>query len=567
MRALTLTTAMVVGISTNAAAQTGIPSAAVHGLHGDFISLSGDIGTYGELYSISGRDSRRPSSTARLYFRPTISFYDAMTVSFNFLLSTEGSSRSVGHQVNQINQLGIRPQWEWGYANAGDFTESFTPYTLNGILMRGGGVTINPGHFRFSAVGGYTRRTGASGDGSGFDRYLYGGKIGIGRDGDSFFDVLFLRTRDIPSRFQTIQPDSVTPPDSTQVGTMVNPYQESPQENLVVGFVGALKMFENAVSLNGEFSGSAFTRDMNSAEFSNEKIPSFIRGVYTPRLSSSADYAYTLNMNVNLSQVEFKAGYRRIGPGYNSLGVSSLVTDQREIMFGTNVRFSRWSTSFTWTRQNDNLLEQKLNMTIRQTYSGIFNLRPFDIWSVGVIGNVLTMRNYAIGDVDALIDFITLNFGTTQSIMLGREGFFRMASVTYMFQKSADKNPLRVNNGTLSHTVGINGSASPSTDITIVPSLSIIASLIGQSNWATIQAYNITAQYRALENAFVTSLTVGISQSESISSLQTNLIASYRLTPSNTMTLTIRRTGFNSGLPSTTGYNEYTTSLAVSQRL
>ena len=34
------------------------------------VVFSGDIGSYGELYSISGQAQRRPPSTGRLYFRP-----------------------------------------------------------------------------------------------------------------------------------------------------------------------------------------------------------------------------------------------------------------------------------------------------------------------------------------------------------------------------------------------------------------------------------------------------------------------------------------------------------------
>lgn len=564
MKRISIAAASLFGHALIAVSQT-IPSV-VQGLHGEAISLSGDIGTYGELYSISGRDSRRPPSTARLYFRPTVSFYDAMTLSFNFLLSTEGNSRSFHNQMNQINQFGVNPRWAWGYANAGDFTETFTPYTLNGILIRGGGIAISPGLFRFSAVGGYTRRNGVGSEG-GFDRYLYGGKIGIGRDSESFLDILFVRTRDIPSRFHIIKPDSITPPDSTQVGTVANPYQETPQENLVLGLAGVLKMFDNALALNAEASGSAFTRNMNSTAFSNDKIPSFVSGIFTPRLSSRADYAYTINMRLNFSSVGFRAGYHRIGPGYTSLGVASLITDQREILFGTNLHFSRWSTNFTWTRQNDNLLGQKLNTTIRQTFGGNVSLRPLDVWSVGLLGNILTMRNYAIGDTSALTDFLTLNLGTTHSIMLGREGLLRTGSISYMFQKAVDANPLRTNNRSLSHTLTLNASATPMNNLTIIPSLSIVTSRIGLTTWSSIQTYSITSQYRAFDNALVTSLTIGLSKSESTSSLQMNVTASYRITTSNAVTLMIRKTGFNSGFPTAGNYSEYMASLTVSQRL
>lgn len=567
MRRFLIAAGLIVGIPIGpAVSQTGIPSAAMQGLHGDMISLTGDIGTYGELYSISGRDSRRPSSTARLFFRPTVSFYDAMTLSFNFLLSTEGSSRSAQHQINQINQLGIRPQWSWGYANAGDFTETFTPYTLNGIMIRGGGFSINPGLLRLSAVGGVTRRGGASETSGAFDRYVYGGKIGVG-DNEEFFDIAFVRVRDTPSKFQIIQPDSIPPPDSTQVGTAISPYQDTPQENLVLGIVTSFKMFDDIVDFRGEANGSAFTRDMTSSKIKEDKVPSIVNGLYSPRLSTSADYAYDLKMGFNLSPLTLKAGYRYIGPGYNSLGLASLINDLREISLGTGVRFTGWSAALNWSRQNDNLLDQKLNTTIRQTFGGNFSLRPLPTWNMGILGNLLTMRNYALGDTISLVDFLAMNIGTTQSIMFSRDGTFRSASLSYMFQRTADKNPLRVNNGSHSHTVSTSAMAQLAEDLTVLPSVSIVVSRAGLQSWTTIETYSVTPQFRALENAFVATLMLGLTRSQGTSSLQTSLTAMYRLTQSNTMTLSIRRTGFQGNSQFNPDYSEHTASLTLSQKL
>jgi hypothetical protein len=566
MMARTILAAMTtLVVAFQASPQTGIPSI-VQGLHGETIRLSGDIGTYGELYSISGRDSRRPSSTARLYFRPTLSFYDAMTVSFNFLLSTEGSSRSAQHQVNQINQLGIRPQWEWGYANAGDFSETFTPYTLNGILIRGGGVSINPGLFRFSAVGGYTRRTGMIEGAGSFDRYVYGGKIGMG-DSEEFVDVMFLRVRDTPSRFQMVQPDSLPPPDSTQVGTTMHPFQDTPQENLVIGLATSFKLFDDAVRFHAEVNGSAFTRDMTSSKIKEDKVPSIVNGLYSPRLSTSADYVYSLKADFVFSPLTFRAGYRYVGPGYNSLGVASLIADQREILFGTSFRSSRLSSAITWTRQNDNLLDQKLHTTIRQTISGNASVRPTDSWNMGVVGNVLTMRNYAVHDTARLIRFLTLNLGTTQSLAFPREGFVQSASLSYMFQKALDENPLRAGNSSRSHTVSTNATMSPARDLTIVPSVSVVASNVGVQSWTGIQTYSIVSQYRFLDGDAVTSLNLGLSTSQGTSSLQTAVTAAYRITQTNTMTLSIRRMGFRGDSHLNSDYSEQTASLTITQTL
>ena len=70
-----------------------------------------------------------------------------------------------------------------------------------------------------------------------------------------------------------------------------------------------------------------------------------------------------------------------------------------------------------------------------------------------------------------------------------------------------------------------------------------------------------------LENSLVTSLTVGLTNSESAGSVRANAAVSYRLTRYNTITLNVKSTGFNSSVPGTPGYSEYTTSLTMSQKL
>ena len=564
MKKLILTVAIFLNISFAAFSQSGIPNF-LQGPNGEAFKLSGNIETYGELYSISGRERRRPSSTARLYFRPTISIYDLMSVSFNFLLSTQGSSRSVQHQVNQINQFGIQPKWAWGYVNAGDFSEVYSPYTLNGILVRGGSVTINPGLLRFSAIGGYTRRTNTFGGTGKFDRYIYGGKIGVGNK-ESFFDIIFLRVRDTPSKFQIVMPDSIPTLDSTQVGTISNPFQDTPQENIIFGIATSLKILGDAVNLHAEVNGSAYTRDMTSSRINQVKVPSIISSLYTPRLSTNSDYEYNLSMNFNLSPATLKVGYRYIGPGYKSLGVASLITDQREISLGTGVRFSKWSVMLNWSRQNDNLLNQKLSTTVRQAFDSNIMFRPLDIWSMGITGNILTMNNY-LNQPSNKVDFYMFNLGTTHAVMLNRNGLIRSLFLSYVFQKSKDNNPLRSQNGFTSNIFTSNISLILAENLTIQPSACIVASKIGIQPITYTETLSTTAHYRALANKLVTSLTIGLTRYKSIASLQTNLSAFYRLTDFNTITVSLRRNGYQTYNKYGVDYSEYTASLTMSQKL
>ncbi len=178
----------------NAKAQTGQVSDSSESFIGKNVSINGVLGAYGQMYGISGIPGRLPPSLARLYFQPTVTLFHSFSMSFDVLLSTEGSSAR-----QNINQLGVNPSWGWGDAHLGDFSSMFTPLTFDGILVRGAGINIHPGVFRFSAIGGFTQNAVSGGATNGaYSRYMYGARIGIGKQQGSYFDVSFLRTRDNP---------------------------------------------------------------------------------------------------------------------------------------------------------------------------------------------------------------------------------------------------------------------------------------------------------------------------------------------------------------------------------
>lgn len=118
--------------------------------------------------------------------------FNLIQIPFEFLISSEGSSAR-----QNINQFGINPQWDWGSLHAGDFTEEYSQFTLSGIKLRGGGLNLTPGNFRFSTAAGFTQRSvpGGAQDGS-FKRFLFAAKLGIGEQTNSYVDFIFLRAKD-----------------------------------------------------------------------------------------------------------------------------------------------------------------------------------------------------------------------------------------------------------------------------------------------------------------------------------------------------------------------------------
>ncbi len=561
------------------------------------VSITGDAGVYGELYGISGIAGRRPPSSARLYFRPTVTLFNSFSMSFDFLLSTEGSSAR-----QNINQLGINPSWGWGSAHLGDFTDMFTPFTFDGIMVRGAGINLDPGLFRFSAIGGYTQRAVDGGAGTGsFSRYMYGARLGVGKQEGSYFDLMFLRTRDVPSSLSQPQPtiaivapngndswpignienirwgssgitgnvrielsrdggatyevlfDSVAntgaqpwvvtgPPtvqaiiritsledsvsdvsdfpfsigvgvadqQGTSPGAVVNTYAVTPEENLVLGADGRLALFGNAVTLSAEVDASAYTRDMRAPTIDSLGLPSALTGLFAPRTSSRADYAYNTQLAVNLSSFSAQLGYKYVGPGYTSLGVASLLPDDRQFTLATMFRVSAVSVNVNAGREYDNLLGQKSYTTTRNNIGGNVSLRASDNWMLSFMGSYLSMANDASNDT-MLVDYSTFMAGLSQMFFVAGGGAFQSATLSYIYQTSADGNPLRQNSGLLSHSLNSSAVFGVMSNLSLIPSISLIYSDIGETGWSSTQTYSISTQHRALNNRLTTALSLGTS--------------------------------------------------------
>ena len=287
-------------------------------------SISGGISLYGELYSISGIAARRPSSTGRLLIRPIFTLFNTFSIPVEIILSTEGSSAR-----QNINQFGINPAWGWGQAHLGDFTESYSDFTLNGVVIRGAGIDLSPGIFRFSTVAGFTQQAvnGGAQNGS-YKRFLFASRIGLGKENSSHFDLIVLKSKDDISSVNTNQKSiTVLTPngdDQFPIGTLQTIRWSS------AGLTGDVKI---ELSRDGGTTFQTIFADQPANGFVDWNVSGTetyqalikITSLDDSSLSDVSDYPFTI-----ASGIQAKTGNR-----YNGNANQTASTPQENLVLGT----------------------------------------------------------------------------------------------------------------------------------------------------------------------------------------------------------------------------------------
>jgi hypothetical protein len=488
------------------------------------VRLLGDMGSEGELYRIDGRDPRRPGESGRIYFNPTITL-GGLTVSGNFLLSTEGSSAIglgglPGRQ--RMNQFGISPQWSWGKVFLGSFSETWSPLTWGGVRVDGAGFELSPGILRLGLFAGTSRQAVFGGATSGsYARSIAGARVGVGRrpefgNGGRFLDVTLLRVRDNASSLPALPDSTPVPflPDSLHAEpdtallphVPINPYSVTPQENAVASAAAGASFLNGAVTWTGELAGSLHSRDTRATPLTDEQagdLPAPLRRLLTPRLGTHADVAWRNQVDVRVARLpgatttsprslSLSLGLQSIGAGYVSLGTPYLPNDVAGVDLRAALRFRRWSLQMDGLTQHDNLVGQKLATTDRSRLALAFNAQPANGWHSAFRASTVGMAR-DITDTLGAVDYTARMFGTTQS-WLRRGGRVRSISASYTWQSTGDA--LRTTSTLRSHTADLRVAFPLGASAAITPALGLSTTRVDTGGTAVRATWGLAADWR-----------------------------------------------------------------------
>lgn len=301
------------------------------------VQVSGGVAVNTTYYDAQGIENRRDPFYWMLNANLNFNFFGIVQAPFSMTLSQQDKRFS---QPQPFNRFGISPKYKMVTAHLGHRTMNFSEYTLAGNMFLGAGVEVVPQNsfVRVSAMYGQLAKPVEKSAQEGlvfakptFRRLGYGMKVGLGRE-KHMVDLIFFKAWD--------DPNSITVTDTVDVIT--------PEDNLVMAVHSKNELGEK-VAVEFEYAYSLFTRDKRAVVVPADDY-SFVNnlgGLFRPNMSSEFNNALTASVNYNGQGYQANIKYRKIDPGYRTLGSSFLNNGLEDITGG-----------LSW-----NMFQQKVNIS------------------------------------------------------------------------------------------------------------------------------------------------------------------------------------------------------------
>ncbi len=335
-----------------------------------------------EGYAVNGIDPRRPAGLGQVRANANFSLFGLQS-GINLLYSTNDNRLR-----QSMNQFHFHGSWRWITLSAGTVSPHFSRYSLSGVSVTGGMIDMSPGRFSLSLVGGRSQRAVAFSEEGGFrepsfERWLYAARLGIGRREGTSFGLSVVYAYDAE--------DSVDDP-----GTVL------PAENLSLTPAFRLALFDDRLSMESNVTVSVFTRDKNSTSLGveDQKGLEFLADVMTPRTSTRVDYAAQVAGALRLGSVRLNGSWERVQPGFASLGLGRVRSDQELFRFRSQLPLinNRMNVGLTFSSGSNNLLDNKASTLMRRQIGTNINLRMTQTFSIAASYVWMINLNEPVGE-------------------------------------------------------------------------------------------------------------------------------------------------------------------------
>ncbi len=329
-------------------------------------TLGGSVSMLSEGYAVSGIDPRRPAGLGQVRANANFTLFGLQS-GVNLLYATNDNRLR-----QSMNQFHFHGSWRWITVSAGSVSPHFSQYSLSGVSVTGGMIDMTPGRFSLSLVGGRSKRAVAFSEEDGFrdpafERWLYAARLGVGRRAGTSFGLSAVYAYDAE-------------------GSVEDPGAALPAENFSLTPSFNLSLFDDRLSVESNVTVSVFTRNKNSTSLGveDQKGLEFFADVMTPRTSTRVDYAAHVAGAFRLRSFRVNGSWERVQPGFASLGLGHVRSDQQLFRFRTQLPLvnNRINVGLTLSSGNNNLMENKLSTLTRRQIGTNVNFRITQTFSL-----------------------------------------------------------------------------------------------------------------------------------------------------------------------------------------
>jgi hypothetical protein len=323
------------------------------------IKVSGGLSASSLFYNSNVNDSR-DNFNYFLNGNLNIGIYN-WSLPISYSLTNQGSN--LGYDVPfKFNRLSVSPKYKWMQAHIGDVGMTFSPYTLNGLLITGGGLELTPDvPFKIALVAGRLNKAIEDNNDPrtipAYRRMGYGTQMKWEKEGYKVWVIGFYAKDAVNSLDAS--------PDIKGI---------LPQENLVLSVNASVKVYKN-IEVYGEYANSLLTNDLRA----NEKISKGgLAGTFLKGNTSTETFdALNGGINLNLKNMMIGIRYEKIDPDYRTLGAYYFTNDLENITLNTTFNLLQGKLTFAGNigRQRDNLDDTKLKETSRWVGSANINVK------------------------------------------------------------------------------------------------------------------------------------------------------------------------------------------------
>ena len=372
-----------------------------------FLKVNGGVAVNQTFYAANGIENRRDPYFWLVNANLNLDFLGIVQAPFSFSFSQQDKNFS---QPEPFNRFGLSPRYRAVTLHLGHRSMRFSDYTLGGNIFFGAGVEVKPkdSFFRFSAMYGRLTKPVARQSTQGlvfarpaFRRIGYGMKLGMGRNEDHAVDLILFRA------FDDINSIPIT--DSLSI---------TPEENVVFGFNTNQKI-SPVLKLNMEYAFSMLTRNRTLPETSinNFSFANNLGSLFTANLSSEFNKAIKSSLDYSGEHFNLNLAYRRVDPGYRTLGSTFLNNDLEDISAGISFQLAQGIVGLSSNVgvQRNNLNGQLIEQVRRVIYSFGTSLNPSQKLNLNLnYSNFNSETTQSLIQTDILVDSLEF-FQVTQN--------------------------------------------------------------------------------------------------------------------------------------------------------